>query len=136
VGRRKVVYIAGPISRGDLCSNINLAGRAFRELASLGFAPVCPHWSCFSGVAMVCPTSGQVFAFGTADGNGMSHADWLAVDLEIVSRCDAVYRLRGESPGADKEVAHAESLGIPVFRLIDRLLAWSLKESSRDVLAG
>lgn len=40
---------------------------------------------------------------------------WISRDLDILSRCDGVIRLPGESPGSDKEVGHAVSLGIPVW---------------------
>lgn len=122
---RRMVYIAGPISKGDLAHNINQASKAFRDLAEAGLAPLCPHWSCFSGSALVAPTSGQVYALANITGNGMPHADWIAVDCEFVRRSDAVLRLPGESTGADLEVAHARTCGIPVFGDIPSLLAWA-----------
>lgn len=120
-----LIYIAGPISRGDLAWNIAQASAAFKELARAGLSAICPHWSCFSGEVKVAPTSGQVYAFASADGNGMSHAEWLAVDLEILSRCDAVLRLPGESTGADRETQHALSLGIPVFTEVADVIRWA-----------
>lgn len=125
-----MVYIAGPISRGDLCHNINQANAAFRELALAGLSPLCPHWSCFSGGALVAPTSGQVYALASGTGNGMSHAEWLAVDLTFVERSDAVLRLPGESTGADLEVQHALALGIPVFTEVRDLIAWARESGS------
>jgi hypothetical protein len=119
-----MVYIAGPISRGDLAHNINQANAAFRQLAEAGFAPLCPHWSCFSGGALVSPTGGSVYALASATGNGMSHASWLAVDLVFVERADAVLRLPGESTGADMEVRHANEMRIPVFHSVADLIAW------------
>lgn len=122
------VYIAGPISKGDLARNLNQATAAFVRLAKAGIAPLCPHWSAYSkpcypiGDAM----PGAVLAVGTIQGNGeMSHADWLAVDLPWVEVADAVLRLPGESAGADREVAHARERGIPVFDSIDDLIAWA-----------
>jgi hypothetical protein len=55
----------------------------------------------------------------------LTHAQWLAMDIEIINRCDAVLRLPGESTGADAEVAFAESMGIPVFHDIEEVIRWA-----------
>lgn len=49
---------------------------------------------------------------------------WMRWCLSWVRRCDAVYRLPGESPGADREVALAEELGLPIFNTLDGLEEW------------
>lgn len=121
--KRLMVYIAGPISRGDLRHNIEQASKAFKALAEVGIAALCPHWSAFSGTVHTSP-GGSVYAFATADGNGMSHADWLAVDLEFVRRSDAILRLPGESSGADIEVKAALDDNIPVFYSLAEVLSW------------
>lgn len=124
--RRKRVYIAGPISKGNLAENVRQASIAFKELAEAGLAPWCPQWSVFSHPGKLTPLcSGGVWADGSASGNGMAHADWLAVDLAWVSQADAVYRLPGESTGADREVEEAKRLGIPVFYYLPALLEWA-----------
>lgn len=112
---RKRIYIAGPISRGDLAGNIQRASDAFEALALAGHAPFCPHWSCFSGPVQVTHTGGTVYAVAGAQPNKLTHADWLAVDLAWVAQADAVLRLPGESVGADMEVAEARRLNIPVY---------------------
>ena len=48
---------------------------------------------------------------------------WLDMDLGILSRCDAIYRLPGNSEGADWEVQQAELLAIPVFQDLGELYA-------------
>lgn len=122
---RRMVYIAGPISKGDLCHNINQATAAFKALAEAGVAPLCPQWSCFSTGAFVCPMSGGVFAQATATGCGLSHGHWVETDLVFVERSDAVLRLPGESSGADMEVAHARANGVPVFDCLADVIAWA-----------
>jgi hypothetical protein len=125
-GRSVRVYIAGPISKGDLAHNLNQATAAFVALAKAGIAPLCPHWSAFSSPCSPIPGTNAVAAVGTVHGNDrMSHADWMAVDLPWVEVADAVLRLPGESSGADREVAHAEARGIPVFTDLDALIAWA-----------
>ena len=47
--------------------------------------------------------------------------DWLRLDLVLVERCDAVWRLAGKSLGADMEVNHAIDRGIPVLRSDDEV---------------
>lgn len=127
---RQRVYIAGPISKGDLAANINQATEAFLALAKAGFAPMCPHWSSFSGGAKVFASPfaglavGTVYAVAGANPNELTHGDWLAIDLEWVRVSDAVLRLPGESTGADLEVAEAVRRGIPVFFDAGRVIDW------------
>lgn len=123
--QRKRIYIAGPISKGDLAHNINQATTAFLALAREGFAPFCPHWSSYSGPALTKPGTGTVYAIAGSCPNNLSHADWLEIDLEWVSVADAVLRLPGESTGADQEVAFARKHGIPVFDSLDAVVSWS-----------
>jgi len=127
---RKRVYLAGPISKGDLAHNIRQADAAFFALARAGLAPWCPQWSCYSTGPKVAPElpglPGYVYAVATAaGGGGMGHSDWLDTDLAWVAVADAVLRLPGESRGADAEVAHAREHGIPVFHSVEEVIAWS-----------
>lgn len=109
---RQRIYVAGPISRGDLAHNIQQAREAGDRLLKAGFAPFVPHLSVFwSG------NTPEVLPAGT------TAEDWYAVDLPWVAASDAVLRLPGESVGADKEVALAIELGIPVYYNLDALLA-------------
>jgi hypothetical protein len=52
-----------------------------------------------------------------------TYEDWLALDFSCISVCDALLRLDGDSKGADREVAYARSLGIPVYLSLDTLIA-------------
>lgn len=45
-----------------------------------------------------------------------SYEEWIRLDLALVERCDALWRLPGDSTGADIEMIHADDLGIKVFR--------------------
>lgn len=123
---RKIVYIAGPISKGDLAHNVNQGTAAFVALAKAGFAPICPHWSVYAKPAawMHFGDGRRVECVATAMGNdGMTHADWMGIDLPFVSASAAVLRLPGESTGADMEVAHAVKNGIPVFLTVEAIVA-------------
>ena len=116
------VYIAGPISLGDLRDNIEQANVAFFELARVGFAPFCPQWSCFGG-EMIATQEGY-YSKAEHMPRGTNWDFWIDLDLPWVEVSDAVLRLPGESKGADAEVAHAQKNGIPVFTNIDDLLNW------------
>lgn len=132
--RRLRVYIAGPISKGDLLHNVNQATEAFITLAKAGLAPLCPHWSVYSKPAERSYLR-DVFCIATAAGNAeMSHADWLGIDLEWVRQSDAVLRLPGESSGADQEVAEAKECGIPVFQSVEELIDYAREYAKLDAL--
>lgn len=122
----KRVYVAGPISRGDLAHNVNQATEAFVRLALAGLAPMCPHWSVYSKPCSYSDLLLGVYCEATVQGNDrMTHADWLGVDLPWVGVSDAILRLPGESTGADREVAHAKANGIPVFHRVEDVIAWA-----------
>lgn len=124
---RKRVYIAGPITKGDLAANVNQATLAFGQLIARGFAPFCPHWSVYSAnPAMPHPSDPlrSVYTVGTAAGlPGVSYSDWIAESLAWVEPADAVLRLPGESSGADAEVAHARLRGIPIYHSVEEIPA-------------
>lgn len=96
---RKIrVYVAGPYSKGDVAVNVRKAICAADELWAAGFAPYLPHLTHFWHILVPHP-----------------YEEWLDLDNQFIPVCDALFRMPGESSGADKEVALARSLGIPVF---------------------
>ncbi len=101
-----LVYVAGPYAIGDHAVNVDRAMLAGNELFRRGFVPFVPHLSHFWDAAYP-----------------KSFEDWMEIDLAILSRCDALLRLPGESVGADREVAKAKSWYMPVFDSIDELEA-------------
>lgn len=103
---RTRVYIAGPLSKPDPCANAHTAMRMWDTLFEKGYAPFCPHWTLLQHTCIPRP-----------------YEDWMTFDLEWLSCCDVVLRLPGESSGADREVAAAKQLGIPVV--------WSVEELER-----
>lgn len=91
------VYVAGPYTKGDVATNVRNAIIAGNNLRALGYTPFVPHLTHFWH--MQVPHEIEY---------------WYAYDLEWLEMCDAVFRLPGESAGADKEVERAKELGIPV----------------------
>jgi hypothetical protein len=94
----RFVYIASPYTKGDVAVNVRTSLAAADAIAGAGFvvfAPLLTHfWH------MMHPRPWDF---------------WVKQDLAWIERCDAVVRLPGESVGADKEVARAGELGLPVF---------------------
>lgn len=128
---RHRIYIAGPISKGDLLQNVKQADEAMRALMLAGFAPFNPMLSVYAGGATrpeQWVTRGERPVWAIADRKSslpdVAHADWLGMDLEWVAVSHAVLRLPGESTGADLETAHAERHGIPVFHDLAALVGY------------
>ena len=99
------IYISGPYSKGDTIVNIATAILIAERLIIHGFHPKVPHLSGFWH--FLAPHS---------------HEFWLEYDKIELLECDAVYRIRGKSKGADMEEQFAIDNNIPVFRSVDLLI--------------
>jgi hypothetical protein len=88
------IYIAGPITKGDYISNIRQAVNAAHALRERGWYPFVPHLCALWELVSPRP-----------------YEDWLEQDFAWLDVCDALLRLPGESPGADREVARARQAG-------------------------
>lgn len=96
--RRLRVYVAGPISQGDMFENITSAIRCGKRMVKDGLAPYIPHFDSYM-----------------FPGDDISWNAFLEWDLEWMALAEAVYLLPGPSRGAELEVDKAQALGIPVF---------------------
>lgn len=101
---RSRIYVAGPYS-SDPEGNTYMALVEGQRLLERGYAPMVPHLSHFWNEVIENP-----------------YSDWLDLDLAWVAVADAVYRIPGDSPGADREVELADKLGIPVYETLADLL--------------
>lgn len=99
-----IVYISAPYTLGDTALNVSRAIIVADALADCGYVPYIPHLTHFWH--MIRPRSYEY---------------WLKYDIEWLDKCDVVLRLSGESKGADIEVSHALSKGIPVVLSINEL---------------
>lgn len=106
------VYIAGPISKGDIFANIDQARDAGKRLIRAGYSPLVPHLTCYM--------DGD---YPNAAAGGFTADEWYGVDFPWVLCSDAVLRLPGESVGADMETQLADKHGIPVYHDVEKLLA-------------
>lgn len=117
---KPLVYIAGPFDKPDVLLNVRRAievGDMIR--AGTGLEVFIPHLAVLH--QLISPRT---------------RADWLAYDLEMLAHCDAVYRIDGESPGADAEVDEAVRLGIPVFWSFVELKLWAQRRDAESVLGA
>lgn len=113
---RPKIYVAGPYSSSPQANTDNAVDVG--ELISLlGGDPFIPHLSHYRDVRHWHP-----------------YDFYIGEDLRWLAACDALFRIPGESKGADGEIAEAERLGIPVFHDLDALRAWvaAWKPAERD----
>ena len=103
-GYYKLIYISSPYANGDVAENIRKACLAGNEILKKGHIPYIPHLTYLWH--LITPKPKQ---------------EWLDIDLALIPRMDALLRLPGESAGADKEVALAKCLNIPVYYSLDAI---------------
>lgn len=95
--KKQLVYIAGPYTHPDPVANTNKAVRIGNLLSERGYAVFIPHLTLLWHI--ITPKPLQF---------------WYDHDIEILRRCDLLYRIEGNSKGADEEVRIAEELGIKI----------------------
>lgn len=94
---KPIVYVAGPIS-ADPFGCVRQALAADKVLRRIGCVPWLPQLSVLAEIV-----------------EHRDYEEWLAFDFDVIASADAVVRLPGSSPGADREVEFAGSVGLPVF---------------------
>lgn len=95
---RPRVYISGPYTNGNKLENVKQAIVAAEQVVAVGGVPYVPHL--------------------THLWHELSPHDWeywMDIDMAWVQDCDMLWRLPGESKGADIEVLLAKQIGIPVY---------------------
>jgi len=95
------IYVAGPYTKGDVVLNVRFAIQEGDYISRLGHYPFIPHLTHFWH--MVQPHEYQF---------------WMEQDAQWLKKCDAVYRIKGESSGADIEVKQAQELGLIVYESV------------------
>lgn len=110
-----VVFVSGRFRGSDhwqIEQHVRQAESLALEVWRLGAAALCPHLNTrhFQGSA--------------------PDALWLAGDLRMLERCDAVLTVQNwrDSIGARAEVQHAQRLGIPVFHALHELQDWLARQ--------
>jgi hypothetical protein len=77
-----------------------------------GAIPIIPHFSYYID---------KYFEF--------PYEKWMEIDFQLILSCDCLYRIPGYSPGADREMTHADINKIPVCCSEVALLKW-IKENT------
>jgi hypothetical protein len=98
------VYVAGPYSNGDPQTNTDNAIDVGEQITQMGADPFIPHLSHYRHLR-----------------HPHDYEFWIDEDLRWLDVCDALYRMPGDSKGADGEVAYAKAHGIPVFYSLEEL---------------
>lgn len=98
------VYIAGPYTQGDVAANVAMAMDAADRIIGLGYGYFCPHLAHFMHMH-----------------NPHPYSVWMEQDLAWLPFCHALFRLPGDSDGADLECEAARELGKPVFTTFEEL---------------
>lgn len=97
------VYVAGPLTKGDRTENVRRGLEAGVRMMNDGLIPFVPHLN-------------DQFFLVDSKTTQWTTQEWLEkFDLPWLDMCDALYRLEGESEGADLEVRYAEEHDIPIF---------------------
>jgi hypothetical protein len=104
----KTVYLAGPYTKPDPVVNTReaiLFGAHLRD--TYGVRVFVPHFTHFEHFLAPKP-----------------YERWLKIDLDWLPICDVLYRMPGESSGADAEVKEAEKQGKVVVFSIAEFESW------------
>ncbi len=104
----KHVYVAGPIGpKEGRLERVHAAIGVAERIRRAGLYPFLPHlalyWDAIHAHEYEC---------------------WMRWDMAWLRRCDALFRMPGHSPGADREVVEAERIDLPVFYSLAQLIAW------------
>lgn len=105
---KKLVYVAGPYSSHPVHNTRTAVLHAMMLWETGTCVPFIPHLTLLADLIGPRPVS-----------------DWYTYDDDILAHCDALWRLAGFSPGADREVALAEEFAIPVFHALHEVIAWA-----------
>lgn len=113
--RKPWVYIAGPYTQGDPVQNTRAAIRVADSIVDYGVVPIVPHLTMTWDLTHPRP---PLF--------------WYEYTLDLLKRCDAIFRLPGPSTGADYEVKYSQENGIVYLEQKLDLLRWCHEHGVRE----
>ncbi len=100
----KYIYVAGPYTKDDPAVNTRNAILVGEEIVKMGHIPFIPHLTHFWHI--IFPHEYQY---------------WMDMDEKWLLRCDALFRMPGNSSGADIEVKKAKERGMPVYYSLEEM---------------
>jgi hypothetical protein len=87
------------LTQGDVGVNIRKAIHIADRLMDLGYAPYVPHLNFFQHLSFP-----------------RHYEDWMTLDFAWLDQCNAIIRIPGISPGANREMTRAtKELGLEVL---------------------
>lgn len=114
----EMILIAGPWRSGTngdealMQQNLARLEAAALEVYQAGHVPVIGEW-------LALPLS---HAAGSKQiGDEISEAMLYPVAHRLITKCDAIYRLDGQSKGADRDVELAKGLGLKIYTSADQI---------------
>ena len=112
-----LIYVAGPLSNGGKASpleylrNVSTMQEVGRHIEGRWASPKRTFFA-------FLPCNDMLEALSNPD---TCEATLKAKSVAIMLRCDAVYRIMGESPGVEEEVRAAKDAGVPVVETVGQL---------------
>lgn len=105
---RTLVYVSGPITNHPQGPFMGVRDGMIvgDALLDAGYAAYVPHLTHYWEVE---------------HNPERTYEDWMAIDLSVIPRCDALVRIKGYSEGSDREVVCATEYGVPVYTDLDKL---------------
>lgn len=116
----KLILIAGPVRSGThgdekrIHENLSRMEQAALTVYQKGHIPVIGEWLAFPLAAA---------AGSKKIGDEISEAFLYPVAHRLITRCDAVLRIAGDSKGADNDVRIATESGLTVYYSLDSIPA-------------
>ena len=117
--RKPRIYVAGPLTGPAHQQNVEAAIKTGDILLTMGFHPFVPHLDDFWHARYP-----------------HDYETWMEWDFSWLDCCDVLYRMPGESAGADREVARAKAYMVPVLKSFEAaggyLACWKVEQEALE----
>lgn len=112
-----LVYLAGPLTKGDVTENVRRAMIVGTNLLMAGYDVIIPHLNMFLQ---------RFWEEEDHEAKDWGYDEFMEWDYALLRKCDVLFRMVGDSPGSDMEVAYSKGQGKPIVYSIKELdtLAW------------
>ena len=113
-----IILIAGPYRSGTnddpalIAKNLDRLESYALPIYKAGHIPMIGEW-------VALPIMKQAGSTSLADPIAEKYLDPVA--SRLIDRCDAVFRIEGQSKGADEDVRLAQQRGLPVYHRVEEI---------------
>ena len=114
----QLILIAGPYrsgTQGDaalIANNLQRLEAAALQVYQRGHIPVIGEWLALP----LAKAAGSQYL-----GDEISESLLYPVAHRLITRCDAIFRIEGESKGADQDIEVAKRLGLKIYRTLEEI---------------